>query len=84
MVSCSRDAPPGASAVFRAVIYLSLYLCSRQLRLMDVALGLGFKAGDMCSLSRSSGVCTAHVTRLGDWGHTRRLAGNWVCMLSLW
>ena len=28
------------------------------------ALGLGFKAGDMCSLSRSSGVCTAHVTCL--------------------
>ena len=26
MVSCSRDAPPGASAVFRAVLYLSIYL----------------------------------------------------------
>ena len=30
--------------------------CSWQLRLMDVALGLGFKAGDMRSLSRSSGM----------------------------
>ena len=59
-------------------------LCSRQLRLMDVALGLGFKAGDVCSLSRSSGMCEAHVTRLGDWGRTRRPAGCWVCMLSLW
>ena len=26
VVSCSRDAPPGASAVFRAVLYLSIYL----------------------------------------------------------
>ena len=62
----------------------AIALCSRQLRLMDVALGLGFKAGDVCSLSRSSGMCAAHVTRLGDWGRTRRPAGYWVCMLSLW
>ena len=26
MVGCSRDAPAGASAVFRAVFYLSIYL----------------------------------------------------------
>ena len=42
---------------------------------MDVALGLGFKAGDMRSLSRSSGMGAGRVKFLGGLGRTRRLAG---------
>ena len=41
--------------------------CSWQLQLTDVALGLGFKAGDMRSLSRSSGMGTGRVKCFGDW-----------------
>ena len=43
---------------------------------MDVALGLGFKAWDMRSLSRSSGMGAGRVNFLGGLGRTRRLAGD--------
>ena len=43
---------------------------------MDVALGLGFKAGDMRSLSMSSGMGAGRVKFCGGLGHTGRLAGD--------